>query len=121
MSDAEVAKQTGHPLLSVKNTRCKFGIPIFNPTRRAWTQEEAQMLVSLSDEEIARRTGRSVGAIRFRRRALGSWSPEEEKLLGTGPDDKIAAQLDRSVAAVITRRRMLRLPRYNPKENRVDS
>jgi hypothetical protein len=114
--DAEVARRTGHPVLSVKNTRCKIGIPCAERRNRPWTEEEDRLLGQMSDEELARRSGRSKATIRHRRTALRPWPAEALTLLGTAPDKKVAAQLRLPVTAVIMRRRMLKIPRHTPAE-----
>jgi hypothetical protein len=65
------------------------------------------------DEEVARRTGRSLSAVMNRRYALGiptanpefrRWTSAEEKVLGTKPDREVASLLKRSVKSIIYRR-----------------
>jgi hypothetical protein len=41
------------------------------PGTRVWTPEEDELLWTLPAAEVARRTGRSVGGVRYRRRKLG--------------------------------------------------
>jgi hypothetical protein len=69
LTDAEVARRTGHPKLSVKGLRHRLGLPSANPMppTRAWTRQEDALMARLSDKEVARRTGRTLGAVRYRR------------------------------------------------------
>src|SRR5260370_1052605 len=71
---------------------------------RPWTAKEEAKLGVLTDQELARQTGRSVRAVRTRRqrRHLAQknplrrpWTPEEEKLLGTATDNEVARLLGR--------------------------
>jgi hypothetical protein len=64
MSDAEVARRTGHPAGSVKAVRCKLGIPCFNPRNRPWLPQEDALLGQISDHEVAQRTGHTFAAVR---------------------------------------------------------
>jgi hypothetical protein len=63
------------------------------------------------DEEVARRTGRTVGAVRQKREALGIPNPDSNRrtaegiaLLGTLPDREVARRLSRSLPSVTQKR-----------------
>jgi len=71
------------------------------------------LLGKLPDEEIVRRTGHSLAAVRRARgkrgilsvrRVAPAWRPDEDALLGTGPDQEIAVRLNRTIKAVKHRR-----------------
>ncbi len=70
----------------------------------------------MADKDLAARLGRTVIAIRNRRRVLGirawekpQWTNEEEALLGKIPDADVAQRLRRSVHAVKSRRVALKI------------
>ena len=65
--DSEVAKRTGHPIKSVRQSRWGLGIAYENPSHRSWTPEEDALLNTMPDHELAKRIHRTVGAIRLRR------------------------------------------------------
>jgi hypothetical protein len=80
--------------------------------RKRWTVEEDELLGTKSDRALARKLGRSVGAVKGRRhhrriRFLKPWRPEDDKVLGTRPDNQIARLLGRPAYAVGWRRRKL--------------
>jgi hypothetical protein len=81
---------------------------------RPWAQEDVALLGTVPDEEVARRTGRTVGAVRQKRAALGipnpgsnRWTAEAVALLGTMPDREVARRLGRALASVTQKRRQL--------------
>jgi hypothetical protein len=87
---------------------------------RPWTAAEDFLLGRISDQEVARQTGRHVTTVFHRRSKLGipacrprgernrgEWSTSEEKLLGTMSDSAVARQLGRSRTEVIEHRRSL--------------
>jgi hypothetical protein len=58
----------------VGERRLKLGIPrcgIHDPPANAWEPEEVKLLGTAPDAEIARRIGRSAGAVKIHRRLLG--------------------------------------------------
>jgi hypothetical protein len=76
------------------------------------------LLGKLTDDEVARRTGRSWNAVRQKREELGlpnsaagRWAAEEVALLGTLADEEVARGLGRSLRSVIRMRRKLGIPR----------
>jgi hypothetical protein len=90
---------------------------------RRWTAKDLALLGKLTDDEIARRTGRSWNAVRQKREELGlpnpaagRWAAEEVALLGTLADEEVARGLGRSLRSVIRMRRKLGIPR--PSEER---
>ena len=71
------------------------------------TAEEKALLGTMSDEDLARKLGRSVFTIADWRRRLKipvfaakrrPWTAEELKMLGKHPDTKLARRLNRDVA-----------------------
>jgi hypothetical protein len=91
-----------------------------HPDRPLWTPDEDKLLGTDSDSRIAKRLGRSPGAVRSRRCALGiplqnravpgEWTRDEEKLLGTKPDAEVARLLGRNERGVQLRRQSLGIP-----------
>lgn len=84
---------------------------------RRWTEEELALLGTASDDEVARRLRRTVGAIKnarlkFRIAALrpNGWTDQEISLLGTGTDSQIGIAIGRSAAAVAKKRMSMRIP-----------
>jgi hypothetical protein len=104
----------------VIGTRCKLGVPCFNPRNRPWLPEEDALLGQIADEEIARRTGHTFAAVRTRRIARGlrdpsarnRWTPKEILLLGTAADEDIADRVNRSLSSVQSKRKDLRIPAF---------
>jgi hypothetical protein len=83
---------------------------------RAWQARELRLLGKLPDEEVARRTGRSAGAARRKREALGivnpasrTWTPEELALLAAAGDAEVARRKGRTPWAVNMKRKALRV------------
>jgi hypothetical protein len=83
-----------------------------------WSDADLALLGTLTDDEVARRTGRSWNAVRQKRQergipnpAAGRWAAEEVALLGTRADDEVARGLGRSLRSVIRMRRKLGIPR----------
>jgi hypothetical protein len=90
----------------------------------SWKDEDAALLGKVPDDEIARRTGRTVNAVRQRRELLGipnptaregaygsaPWSKEEEELLRQLLPPEAAQQTGRTLHAVYNRRSALGLP-----------
>ena len=79
-----------------------------------WTAEEIALLGTAPDEEVARRVGRTLNAVRFMRDRLGisrpaggRWRGEELVLLGTLPDREVARKLGRSLQSVAQKRTKL--------------
>ncbi len=92
-----------------------------NPRHRLWQPTEDRMLGTASDEELAVRLGRSPGALRSRRGALGIelearrnplWTRAKEKLLGTASDAEVARLLGRGERGVQIRRQALGIQKY---------
>jgi hypothetical protein len=83
-----------------------------------WSDADLALLGTLTDDEVARRTGRSWNAVRQKREELGlpnpaagRWAAEEVALLGTLADEEVARGLGRSLRSVIRIRRKLGIPR----------
>jgi hypothetical protein len=75
-----------------------------------WAAEDTALLGHVPDAELARRTGRTVGAVRQKREELGipnlaanRWR-YEVALLGTLPDREVARRLGRSLQSVTQKR-----------------
>jgi hypothetical protein len=88
-----------------------------------WTPEDIALLGHVPDERVARRTGRTLGAVRQKREELGipnpagnRWREEELALQGTLPDREVARRLGRSAQSVTQKRIKLGLP--NPFDGR---
>ena len=84
-------------------------------SRRPWTAEEDSLLGTKSDRALARKFGRTVKAVKTRRRLKGvslvkEWRPEDDKILGTRPDRQVALLLGRLIENVAWRRRKLGIP-----------
>jgi hypothetical protein len=82
-----------------------------------WTAKEKRLQGKLPDAEVARRTGRTIGAVRVKRVELGlpnpasrAWTAEELALLDTAPDGKVAEQIGRMRSAVSAQRWYLAIP-----------
>ena len=93
----------------------------------AWTPEEVVSLGTMRDEKLARKIGRTVGAVHAQRNNRGIpcfnsklylWRPEDDKILGTRPDDQVAALLGRSTYAVAQRRRLKRIAIFHAREKK---
>jgi hypothetical protein len=76
-----------------------------------WTAKDIALLGTVADEEVARRIGRTVEAVRQKREELdipnptsGRWTAEEVALLGTMPDREVARRLGRSPQSVTQKR-----------------
>jgi hypothetical protein len=74
------------------------------------------LLGTMSDADVAARTGRTFGTVWQKRRALGigqpnlrfrKWTREEDKLIQTADPDVVARKLGRTVMAVKSRRAVL--------------
>ena len=88
-----------------------------------WTPEDIALLGTIPDEAVARRTGRTAGAVRQKREELGipnpagnRWTAEGIALLGTLPDREVARRLGRSLQSVTQKRIKLAIP--NPFDGR---
>jgi hypothetical protein len=82
-----------------------------------WTDEQNQLLGTLPDSEVARRTGRTENAVRIKREKIGlpnpesrGWTPEELAQLGTATDAKVADRIGRTASAVAQKRIALGIP-----------
>ena len=108
-----MGKLVNRTLANERDKRLNLGIPFCNPHYEIWKPGELSLLGKLPDEEIVRRAGHSLDAVRRARgkrgilsvrRAAPAWRPDEDSLLGTGPDQEIAARLNRTIKAVKHRR-----------------
>jgi hypothetical protein len=76
-----------------------------------WAPEDISLLGTMPDEEVARRTRRTAGAVRQKREELGipnpagnRWTAEGIALLGMLPDREVAQRLGRSLQSVTQKR-----------------
>ena len=83
------------------------------PHGTSWTASEERLLGTMSDQDLARRLGRSCRAIQLRRHQLRipvfdsrrrPWTQAEEALVGRMSDRRFARKFKRSVRSVIVRR-----------------
>jgi hypothetical protein len=81
-----------------------------------WTPEDIALLGTVPDVEVARRTGRTLEAVRQKREELGirnpagnRWLAEEIALLGALPDREVARRLGRPLQSVTQKRIKLRI------------
>ena len=65
-SDAKLASQYGVSTSIITRLRSARGIPS-DTKRRAWRPDELEMLGKFPDAEVARRTGRTISAVKFER------------------------------------------------------
>ena len=86
-----------------------------------WTADEEALLGTMSDAEVAARTGRTLVAVQSRRYVFGvpnvmkrnpiskppRWTPKRERLLGTMPGTVVARKLRCSPISVFNRRKKL--------------
>jgi hypothetical protein len=84
---------------------------------KLWKAAELALLGTLPLEMVARRTGRTPGAVRQKREELGipnptgnRWGSEEIALLGTLHDEEVGRRLGRSRSAVTQKRIDLGIP-----------
>ncbi len=94
-------------------------------TTGRWTPDDIALLGTLPDTEVARRTGRTVNAVRLKREELGipnqagnRWRPEDITLLGRLPDREVARSLGRPLHAVTQKRCKLGIPRCENRRRR---
>jgi hypothetical protein len=94
------------------------------PKETDWKPEEDVLLGTMRDSEIARRTGRSLHAIRARRQRLGianfkqrkpkckvpHWTRKLDRQLGTMQDHLLAEKLGCTPTVIRNRRRKLNVP-----------
>jgi hypothetical protein len=76
-----------------------------------WTEEQKRLLGTLPDAEVARRTGRTMEAVRIKREKMGlpnpestAWTPEQVSQLGTATDARVADLIGRTTSAVSKKR-----------------
>jgi hypothetical protein len=79
----------------------------------------------MPDKDLAAQTGRTVAAVRLRRKQIFGrppcnpvwkpWTPKEKALLGKMPDGEVAQLTGHPVRAAKATRRKLGIPCFNPK------
>ena len=124
--DPEVAKRTGRSLDAVNKRRNSLGRAALTEGPRGartlfWNATDKALIGVLPDPEVAKRTGRSLMAVREGRRKLGRkavakgprgerdyfWGAEEDATLRAMPAKDAAKQLNRSIESIYRRRRVL--------------
>jgi hypothetical protein len=75
MRDEVLAKKLNRPARAVSLRRQRHGIPVFGSLRPKWTPATDELFSQFSNEEIARRLGRTVSSVQNRRFRLGIPSP----------------------------------------------
>ena len=106
-------------------TACRIGLrpPLrWTPARGGWTADQVALLGADHDEAVARRIGRSPGAVTDKRVGLRiaaysgyvgggrRWTAAEVALLGRASDATVAKQTGRTVQAVGSKRTALNVP-----------
>jgi hypothetical protein len=81
-------------------------VPFVKP-EQLWKTQEVRLLGTASDEDVARKLGRSLNSVKVKRVRLGiaavpkQWiTPQEIALLGTMPDAELAVKLGRTVKSI---------------------
>ena len=81
-----------------------------------WAPADIALLGAVLDDDVTRRTGRTLEAVRQKREEMGipnlagnRWSAEAIALLGTMPDREVARRLCRSLQSVTQKRIKLRI------------
>jgi hypothetical protein len=97
---------------AIKNNLAQYLVTGYHGPR--WTEADIALLGTMPDEEVGRRTGRTVEGVRQKREELGisnpsddrkaRWQPEEVALLGKVPDKEAARRLGRSLRSVRLKR-----------------
>jgi len=95
-------------------------------TQAGWTPRDIKLLGRKPDVEVARKIGRTVGAVSLKRQKLGieaplqpAWNENEIKLLGTKPDREVAQIVGRTVSAVQSKRLLLGIRSWRARTARV--
>jgi hypothetical protein len=94
-------------------------------TKRPWTAAEDALARALAPGEVARRTGRSVAAVRARRSVLGCeplkrpWTAREDELARALPPAEAARTTGRTERAVRNRRHVLGTAAESPRPGRA--
>ena len=124
--DAQVAMLLGIGVDAVRHRRHQLRISLPGRERtfaapKPWRAEDDALLGTVSDQEVARRLGRTTSCVKARRVRLGIASsyrrrpPAEDGELGNVPDETPAQRLRRTVKAVQARREQLGIPVPKPK------
>lgn len=94
----------------------------WTPARGGWMPDQMALLGTDHDEAIAKRIGRSPGAVTSKRGGLKiaaysghvgggrAWVSSEVALLGTDHDEVVAAKIGRTVRSVLSKRTALNVP-----------
>ena len=116
-SDKEILSILGWSRKRVKRHRRQLMSNHKAMLRREWSVEEDRLLGTEPDEVLAKKFGRRVKSVRYRRwmkriRVKRDWRPEDDKVLGTRTDYQVALLLGRSQSNVWWRRTQLGIPAY---------
>ena len=91
-----------------------------------WTEDELALLGTATNGELARRIGRTEGAVTSKRSDLGiphpngwHWTEEQLALLGTAPDEEVAARIGKTPGAVCARRCQRGIPTFRDRRRRT--
>jgi hypothetical protein len=123
--DAQVALLLRITKEAVKHRRHQLRISLpgqerIIPASKPWLPEDDALLGTISDQEVARRLGRSATSVKARRARQGIasyrhwWTPGQDVLLGKFPDEELARRLGRTAEAVLARRERLGIPAHKP-------
>jgi hypothetical protein len=123
--DAQVALLLRITKEAVKHRRHQLRISLpgqerIIPASKPWLPEDDALLGTISDQEVARRLGRSATSVKARRARQGIascrhwWTPGQDVLLGKFPDEELARRLGRTTEAVLARRERLGIPAHRP-------
>jgi hypothetical protein len=96
-----------------------------------WSPDEIALLGTMTDTEVAKQTGRSLGAVNKKRTALHApaleegpagvhlvyWTEEENEAVRTLPAEEVARRFKRSLHAIRQRRYQLEVPPLTSSDN----
>ena len=124
--DPEVARRTGRSLDAINKRRNALGRPALKEGTRGartlfWSESDKALIGKMPDTEVAKRTGRSLMAVRECRRMLKRkavakgprgerayfWSAVEDAIVRALPAKEAVKKLNRSLGSIHTRRRAL--------------
>lgn len=117
-TDPATAKALRWSYASVKEARIWRGILAFRP-RRKWTPAELATLGTMSDDQVARKLGRSKGNVSARRKRLGipiykhttaattTWTSVQLQLLANNDDARVVQLTGKNLIEVQAKRKAL--------------
>ena len=128
---AEIARRLGCPQHLVSDRRRRLKVSAFRrmPPRRNWTPSEDKLLGTMPDQELAKRLGRTLNAIRTRREQARIpvvsryvfWDDKQIALLGKMHDKEVAALTGHAIDSVAIKRRQLGIKLVDPILPAMDS